>query len=446
MQIFRDVLGLQEEIVEILNAAVLHAVQSGQLRMTNSPSEPTCTNKAGAINCSCGKTLAKQDGIQCHWCKAKTNVIHFPTPKSQNGWPIKDDWDAHLSKAELVGCDVCGIQPRWQTQQYKAEWAKQPHFYPGSAIGGGSIERDWDRHHREAAIIGCGICGIKPAQPLSGRTTEERWDDYQNRLYGRQPNYMQAPTPTTKSTTEVKVEESQPAGSHSLAARFMRVPSTIDTRGNDYKLPQFGTADPTSLAGKRVLIISADGPELPELAVPMQFLSERGATVKLAGQDWIFQYRNPAGYIVVAEWLTDQLCIKADLRMSDVNLDEFDAVYIPGGAWNPDMARTDGAALRIVREAHTRGLLVVSVCHGPQVLINAASHAPEGQTNFPRQGVHITGTGSIRLDLENAGFTVHNDDATVYDESANLLTSRDPNDLGPMCEKMDELLRQRKSA
>jgi protease I len=80
------------------------------------------------------------------------------------------------------------------------------------------------------------------------------------------------------------------------------------------------------------------------------------------------------------------------------------------------------------------------------VLINAASHAPEGQTNFPRQGVHITGTGSIRLDLENAGFTVHNDDATVYDESANLLTSRDPNDLGPMCEKMDELLRQRKSA
>ena len=189
-----------------------------------------------------------------------------------------------------------------------------------------------------------------------------------------------------------------------------------------------------------MLFISADGPELPELHVPMQYLRDRGASVLLAGQDWIFQYRQPAGHIVLAEWLSDALCLKADLRLSDVKAEEFDAVFIPGGAWNPDMLRTDDAALKVVRQAHELGLLIASLCHGPQVLINAAFDAPEGQTNFPSRGVHLTGTGSIRRDLTNAGFIVHSDDATVYDADANLLTARDPNDLGPLCEKLSELL------
>ena len=51
-------------------------------------------------------------------------------------------------------------------------------------------------------------------------------------------------------------------GSHSLAAKYTKVPNTLDTRGNDYTLPTFTDADPTALAGKRVLMISADGPEL----------------------------------------------------------------------------------------------------------------------------------------------------------------------------------------
>ena len=79
-------------------------------------------------------------------------------------------------------------------------------------------------------------------------------------------------------------------------------------------------------------------------------------------------------------------------------------------------------------------------------LRNAAFDAPEGQVNFPHQGVHITGTRTIRLDLKLAGFVVHDADATVYDEGANLLTARDPNDLGPLCERFSTLLRQRLAA
>lgn len=408
----------------------------------------------GEIHCSCGKTLAKHDGIKCR-CGAKSSAIHFYPNKAISGGTIEDDWRVHLDRARIVGCDICGIEPEWKSQQHDAKKAREIHFYPGRALGGGSIESDWQAHRREARYKGCGICGIKP-EPLSGKTTDERWFELQDKIRGQNPRVdcssspsADAAAPVTPAAPEYADNETTVAtpqgstGSHSLAVHYAPVPATLDTRGTDYPLPVFGTPDPMVLYGARVLVISADAPELPEIHVPMGYLRDRGATVKLAGQDWIFQYRNPAGHIVIGQWMADNICVKADLRLSDVNLDDFDAVFIPGGAWNPDMLRTDDAALRIVREAHRRGLLIVSLCHGPQVLINAAFDAPEGQINFPSRGVHITGTGSIRRDLKNAGFIVHNDDATVFDASANLLTARDPNDLGAMCERFGELLRQR---
>ncbi len=54
-------------------------------------------------------------------------------------------------------------------------------------------------------------------------------------------------------------------GSHSLAAKYQPVPDSIDTRGQDHDLPVFPEAIPGQLAGKNVLIISVDGPKLPEI-------------------------------------------------------------------------------------------------------------------------------------------------------------------------------------
>ncbi|WP_020507034.1 DJ-1/PfpI family protein [Lamprocystis purpurea] len=231
-------------------------------------------------------------------------------------------------------------------------------------------------------------------------------------------------------------------GSHSLAAKYLPVPGSLDTRGTDYPLPVFADPPSPSLAGKRVLIVSADGPELPEIDVPLEYLRARGAEVQLAGQNWIFEYRDPPGYIVIAQWLADNVCVKADLALKDVvNVADYDALFIPGGAWNPDMLRTDGDALRIVREARAHGVLIVSLCHGPQVLISAAKREPDEPVVFPR-GTEITGVESIHVDLETAGFVVHKDQPTVYDAASRLLTARGPNDLGPLCEAMGRLLSQ----
>lgn len=402
---------------------------------------------------------------------------------------MEEDWRRHLAHAQAHGCEACGIKrgeilhgviivepegARRIVQSATREHTPDPtciplsiHFYPGSAIGGGSLETDWARHLREAHEKGCSTCGLAPGQSAEGIIELRNGAAYRIIPSGQtvapaaSPAVASAVAPATAPVAEnsstqqtgsnaplkdAVVPQVSPKGSHDLAAFYTPVPSTLDTIGTDYKLPEFTQADPDMLKGLRVLIISADGPELPELHVPMEYVRARGADVKLAGQDWIFQWRNPAGHIVIAEWLSDRVCVKADLRLSDVLVEEYDAVFIPGGAWNPDMLRTDDQALRIVREASAKGLLVVSLCHGPQVIINAAFDAPQGQTNFPNIGVHITGTGSIRRDLKNAGFIVHDDKPTVYDETARLLTARDPNDLGPLCERMGELLKQRLAA
>ena len=278
------------------------------------------------------------------------------------------------------------------------------HFYPRSAIGGGNIADDWARHRDEAATVGCSICGIEATKPL----------------------------PST--------------GSHSLVSRLTRRPLTLDSRGTDYPLPQFGDADPNQLKGLRALMLLADGGELPEIIVPLDYLRARGAAVDIVGQNWIFEYREPAGVIVLAQWMTDDYVIKADKRMADVDVSQYDLLLIPGGAWNPIMLSTDGDALRLVRQAREQGLLLASLCHGPQVIAHAAFDAPEGETNFPAQGVHITAASDVRLLLQLAGFVVHGDRTTVFDPSVNLLTSRDPNDLQAFCQEIGRLSSARLAA
>jgi protease I len=212
-------------------------------------------------------------------------------------------------------------------------------------------------------------------------------------------------------------------GSHSLAAQFAAVPPSLNLAGDDYALPTFPNDASDWLAGKRIAVISSHGPELPEIAVPIQYLRDRGAVVELVTQDWIMKYWD--GKVVLSEWLQDSICTQADRSIADANPDDYHAVIIPGGAWNPIMLRTDKQVLDFLRACHSKGILIASLCHGPQVLISM---------DVLPKGTHITGVSDIRIDLRNAGFVVHEGDAVVFDETANVLTSRDPKDLGPFCE------------
>jgi protease I len=111
--------------------------------------------------------------------------------------------------------------------------------------------------------------------------------------------------------------------------------------------------------------------------------------------------------------------VAIDRYLGEATASDYDAVVTPGGAWNPDSLRGDPAARAFVTEALNAGKPLLSICHGPLVLISAGL----------LRGRRVTGFWSIQIDLENAGATVVDEPCVV---DGNLITGRFPFDL-PRC-------------
>lgn len=123
---------------------------------------------------------------------------------------------------------------------------------------------------------------------------------------------------------------------------------------------------------------------------------------------------------------------KADVAPDSVNVDEYDAVIIPGGQ-APDRMRLNSGLVDIVKEASRKGKVISAVCHGPQMLIEA--DIVRGRT--------ITSWPSVRTDLRNAGAKVVDEPAVI---DGNLITSRSPADLPDFCKATIKRLTQLQQA
>jgi protease I len=229
--------------------------------------------------------------------------------------------------------------------------------------------------------------------------------------------------------------------SHDLVDRYQAIPIALkDTlRGENYMLPQFEGQGLASLKRFRVALVTSHGAELPEFHVPLHYLLDRGASVEIVTQDWLFdsQKEEACGMVVLAQFLAADVCVRAHKKISDAKAQDYDAVVILGGAWNPIMLRTDEEIVRFVREAHKRGILIAAICHGPQVLIS---------TDVFPGGTRATGVRDIRGDLTNACFVVE-DRPVVYDETQHLITSPNPTPeaLKAFCEEIAKQLMSDKS-
>jgi protease I len=222
--------------------------------------------------------------------------------------------------------------------------------------------------------------------------------------------------------------------SNLLTAEYTPVPDALRARlvGESVDVPKFEKGE--ALTGYHVALVASHGPELPEFHAPFSFLNKQGATVDVVTQDWVFDHQPEApGVIVLAQWLATNVCVQADKKVSDVDVENCDAVVLLGGAWNPILLRTDDGVLEFLRNARGGNLLIAAVCHGPQILINVGGFAP---------GTKVTGVADIRQDLTNAGFDVH-DTPVVYDEQARLVTGRDPRALGEFCTEISARLQER---
>jgi protease I len=175
------------------------------------------------------------------------------------------------------------------------------------------------------------------------------------------------------------------------------------------------------LEGKRIAILATNGFEESELFEPKRALEESGADVYVVAPE--------AGKIKAwkdGNWSKE---IAVDVLTEEADEDAYDALVIPGGVINPDKLRRDNNAIQFVRSFFDSGKPVASICHGPQVLIEADVVKGRKMTSF----------FSIRKDLQNAGANWV-DEEVVVDHG--LVTSRSPADLKAFNRKLVEEIKE----
>jgi protease I len=155
---------------------------------------------------------------------------------------------------------------------------------------------------------------------------------------------------------------------------------------------------------KSVAILAEDDYEDLELWYPYYRLLEAGHKVRIVGSGRKSAFASKHGYEV-----------KVDMNASDVDLEDFDAMVIPGG-FAPDRMRRVPAVNELVRRFFRHGKPIAAICHAPSVLISANV----------LKGKKVTSFMSIKDDVMNAGAR-YKDEAVVVD--GNLITSRSPADL-----------------
>ena len=221
------------------------------------------------------------------------------------------------------------------------------------------------------------------------------------------------------------------------AVSTMPVSALLNAPGNEalrafFFLP---VQNKTALKGKKIAVIAADGFEEIELLGPVWYFRELGAQVDVVGPKY-----NPAparyglsspemakDHIMAIQYLQPVGWIKVDRTADQIKVADYDAVFIPGGAWNPDNLRYDKDVIKYIQDFNNSGKLIAAICHAPVVLASADI----------LRGKKLTGYWNIQVDLKNAGGIV-TDEPVVTD--GNLITSRHPIDVADFSRAVEQWL------
>ena len=179
-----------------------------------------------------------------------------------------------------------------------------------------------------------------------------------------------------------------------------------DRRGFTAAVRHREEATMPDLSDRSVLVLAADLFEDMELLYPLYRLREEDVRVTLA---------SPGGASVTGK--KGHGPVEVDTATTEVAAGDFDALVIPGG-FAPDKLRREEHVLDLVRAFDESGKPIAFICHAGWVPISAGI----------LKGRRATSVGAIRDDMVNAGVDWV-DEETVVD--GNLITARDPGDLGP---------------
>jgi protease I len=217
----------------------------------------------------------------------------------------------------------------------------------------------------------------------------------------------------------------------------MPVTKLLDAPGNEDLKSFFFTPvkNKSALKGKKIAVIVADGFEEIELTGPVWYFKELGAEVEIVAPKY-----NPAPeryglvypemsktHVMAIQYLQPVGWIKFDRTADQIKVSDYDAVFIPGGAWNPDNLRSDKDVIKFIQDFNKSGKLIAAICHAPVVLASADI----------LKGRKLTGYWNIQVDLKNAGGTVI-EETVVTD--GNIITSRHPIDVADFSRAVESWL------
>ncbi len=157
--------------------------------------------------------------------------------------------------------------------------------------------------------------------------------------------------------------------------------------------------------GKKIAAILGEMFEDSEYTKPVDAYRQKGHEVVNVGIK--------AGETVTGK--TEGTQVKIDKSVGEVQIEDFDALLIPGG-YSPDQLRVEETAVQFVADFVRSGKPVFAICHAGQLLITAKV----------LQGRKFTGYTSIIQDIKNAGAEFVDREVVV---DGNLVSSRHPGDI-----------------
>jgi protease I len=181
----------------------------------------------------------------------------------------------------------------------------------------------------------------------------------------------------------------------------------------------------TPLLHAKVAILAANGFEQSELQKPMEALAKVGAEVSIVSPT--------SGKIQGMHHADKGDQFNVDVVLSEANVDDFDALLIPGGLMNPDELRATPAAVEFVRAFADARKPIAAICHGPWVLIEAGLVRGRRLTSWP----------AIQTDIRNAGGEWVDEEVVV---DRGVVTSRKPDDIPAFNEQLIQAISEWREA
>lgn len=177
-----------------------------------------------------------------------------------------------------------------------------------------------------------------------------------------------------------------------------------------------------NLSGRRIAILATNGVDAIELGVVRKRLQKEGASTVLISltSDPITTWSNK-------KW---QEQVSVDSAIENVDVQDFDAVFLPGGLLNSDKLRTSKRIIDFLAQSSNANKPIAAICHAPWLLIDSNIAKGKKVTSYP----------SLQKDLENAGATWI-DEQVVRD--GNIITSRRPDDVEAFAREVVKLFSEK---